>query len=118
MAGSSFTWDASKLRVNIDQLPNLLNRLVVASTMLIGTRGEAYMKSNAPWHDRTANARNSLNTKVENGAREHSITYAHGMPYGIWLEIRFAGRNQIIMPSVTKGGADLMKLLENGMGRL
>ena len=55
-----------------------------------------YAKRNAPWTDRTGSARGRLNgyvSKVSNGYR---ITLAHGVDYGIWLELAHEKRFAIL----------------------
>lgn len=62
---------------------------------------EAYAKEGAPWTDQTGNARQSLHTFVEDLSRESVALYlAHGMDYGKYLELRFAGRYAIIWPTI------------------
>lgn len=125
MAGSqkSFSWNADTLTKNLSNLPAALNRMIIAAVEYHATRGEATMRKGAKWKDRTTNARNSLHTATfhENqmgGGSRHTIVFAHGMPYGIWLEIRWAGRYAIIMPSVLSEGANLMATLDKGMARI
>ena len=62
---------------------------------------ETYARTNAPWTDRTSNARNGLSvvhTKVPMVVHQ-LITY-HTMPYGLWLEVRWSGRYAIIGPTM------------------
>lgn len=62
---------------------------------------ENWMKENAPWTDRTGNARQTLHTEVQSVAGNMvRIIMAHGMEYGIWLEVRHAGRYAIIGPAL------------------
>ena len=124
MAGSqkSFSWNADTLVRNLHNLPAAMYRMIVAAVEYHATRGEALMRKGAKWTDRTSNARNSLHTATfhENtmGGSRHTIIFAHGMAYGIWLEVRFAGRYAIIMPSVLTEGGNLMKTLDKGMARV
>src|SRR5688500_10891929 len=57
---------------------------------------EAWMKANAPWQDRTGAARAGLTATVEGNA----VTLAHGVDYGLWLEIANQGRFAIIAPAI------------------
>lgn len=63
---------------------------------------EAYAKQNAPWTDQTANARQALHAFVEDVSSDGSVALylSHGMDYGLWLEIRWAGRYAIIWPTI------------------
>lgn len=62
---------------------------------------EAWMKDNAPWTDRTGNARQTLYSEAERlveGAVE--IVLAHGMEYGIFLELSNGGTYAVIGPAL------------------
>lgn len=77
---------------------------------------ENWMKTNASWTDRTGNARQTLHTAVETEAHEMvSIVLSHGMDYGIYLELRNAGKYAIIGPALDefapKVWADVVALL-------
>jgi len=62
---------------------------------------ENWMKQNAPWTDRTGNARQTLHTEVEEVVDEMvEIIMAHGVYYGIYLELCNAGRYAIINPAL------------------
>lgn len=78
---------------------------------------EATAKTNASWTDRTGNARNSLNASVEVlGPHTWALVLAGGVKYQIWLEVRFAGKYAIIMPTIRAYApvvfASFTKLLE------
>lgn len=77
---------------------------------------ENWMKLNASWTDRTGNARQSLYTEVETQAKEMvTIILSHGVEYGIYLELKNAGRYAIIGPALDefapKVWADVVALL-------
>jgi hypothetical protein len=76
----------------------------------INSDGIAWMKSNAPWTDRTGNARNGLNGVVNRDGDWTSITFFHSVPYGIWLEVRWSGKYSIIGPAVEEFGPKYMSL--------
>lgn len=59
-----------------------------------------WMKENAPWTDRTGNARQGLHTELEALAYEMTLILAHGVQYGLPLELRNAGRYAIIGPAL------------------
>jgi hypothetical protein len=62
---------------------------------------ENYMKDNAPWTDRTGNARQGLHTEVNHVVGSMvQIILSHGVEYGIWLEIKSAGAYAIVNPSL------------------
>ena len=49
---------------------------------------EQYMKSNHPWQNRTGNAERGLSAKLTSSKAQYvqTITLAHGVPYGVYLE--------------------------------
>jgi hypothetical protein len=63
-------------------------------------RAEAYAKINAGWTDRTGNARQGLASVGSSAPGHHEIVLYHSVPYGIWLEVRFAGKYAIIRPTI------------------
>lgn len=75
------------------------------------TRIESSMRSNAPWTDRTSNARNGLSARPRHQRGKHAIILSHSVPYGIWLEVRWSGKYGIIPESVRSGGAETMAML-------
>lgn len=62
---------------------------------------ENWMKANAPWTDRTTHARQGLWSDVDLlGESTVSLILAHGMDYGIFLELANAGTYAIIGPAL------------------
>lgn len=73
---------------------------------------EYYMKENAPWNDRTGNARRGLNAKVEHPKDNYyRIALKHGVIYGKYLENAMEKRFAILEPTVRLKGPDVI----NGM---
>lgn len=63
--------------------------------------GENFARSNAPWTDRTGNARNGLFVEHQREPMViHRLITYHTMPYGLWLEVRWSGRYAIIGPTM------------------
>lgn len=113
---SKFTFSGGALQANIRQVPDKVDAMVTKVTDYYGVRGENTMRKDAPWQDRTTNARNGLHVVVEHTRDRHTLTFAHGVPYGIWLEVRWAGKYSIIMPSVLKEGRAMMKSFKKILG--
>ena len=66
---------------------------------------ENWMKENAPWTDRTGNARQTLYTAVRDVTNKMvSIILSHGIHYGLFLEVRHAGKYAIINPALDEFG--------------
>jgi hypothetical protein len=62
---------------------------------------EAYAKANAPWTDRTGNARQSLYAFTQRLGQDVVALYlAHGVDYGIYLEVANEGRYAVVWPTI------------------
>lgn len=73
---------------------------VVALAASYAPKIETYMKANAPWTDRTANARQSLYARVDSTPTSVTITFDHGVDYGYYLEFKNTGRYAIVGPTL------------------
>lgn len=75
---------------------------------------ESYAKQNAPWTDQTGAARATLHGfKVELAKEVVAIYLAHGMDYGIWLEVRFQGAYSVILPTLESHYGEITKMLKD-----
>ena len=101
--------DASKLLANLE---NAETKSQVAIRMFAqegAKKFENHAKKNRPWTDRTGMARKSLNAtteKIDNGIR---ITLAHGVDYGLWLELAHEKRFAIVKPTIELRGNEVLK---------
>lgn len=85
---------------------NKIRRHIGATVLAIeplAGEAEGYMKTNAPWNNITRNARNSLtgtvNVQSSPQKTRISLTLSHGMDYGVWLELKNAGKFAIVRPT-------------------
>lgn len=99
----SFDYYSSTLNKKIS---NMENKVAAAILMYCATKAqviESDMKQNRPWTDRTGMAKTTLNTKVSQPSPEMvRITLAHGVDYGIWLELAHEKNYAIVAPTVNK----------------
>ena|SRR5262245_42739728 len=77
-----------------------------------------FMRSNAPWTDRTGNARQGLFSRAFLNGRKVTIVLWHSVPYGIWLEIAHDRRFKIIDPAWRRCGASVMSDLQHLMAKI
>lgn len=111
-------WVEDTLTGGLKAFPDWYSEAVTVVVERQAGKAETYMRQNAPWKDHTSNARNGLRAFTNHEAKRHSLILSHGMPYGIWLETRFAGRYAIIVPSLTIQGKEIMSTLKNLLERL
>lgn len=80
---------------------------------------QAYAKGNAPWTDRTGNARKYLRGKaVRRKKAIWRIELSHSMSYGVFLEYAHEKRYAIILPTITRQSPTIMKTFNNFMATL
>ena len=81
---------------------------------------ENYMKSHAPWTDRTGNARRGLKATVSQSKKKFVTTMelSHSVYYGIYLEYYYGKRYAIIEPTIRVKGPDLVRDLQGYIGYL
>lgn len=96
------------LPANLRKLDPTMLRRAVAATYSFAPRVEAHMKSNAPWTDRTGNARAGLFSRAETEASGARIVFGHSVYYGIFLEARWSGRYAIVLPTLEEMGPEFM----------
>lgn len=80
---------------------------------------EKFMKKNAPWNDRTGNARRGLVAKVEKPKNKYyRIGLKHSVKYGLYLENYMEKRFAILEPTVRLKGPEVVKGMKNLLDRL
>ena len=109
MARVTFRYDDRKLRIGIREYEKRIDEMLSFIIDYHAAAGQRNMKLNAPWTDRTSAARNGLFTVTTKGSGHYTIIFSHTVHYGIWLEVKFSGRDAIIMPTVISQGQALMK---------
>lgn len=85
-----------------DKTQDYIDRKKAGVVMLmqnLAGHAEAGMKQGAPWTDRTGNARNGLNAGVEVGQDKYIFYLAHGVEYGVSLELAHGGNYAIVRPA-------------------
>lgn len=95
-----------------DNLKNGPERLMKAARVTAERSApdvENYMKDNAPWTDRTGNARNGLTARAFDEGDSVGIDLFHSVEYGIYLEARWSGRYAIIQPTIDVMGPVVMR---------
>jgi len=118
-SSSSFTFDDAALRRQLATFSPKVDAYVHAVMDYSSHRVIAFAKQNAPWRDQTGAARAGLRVDVEwRPMKLHAIHLFHSVLYGIWLEIRFAGKYAIIIPTLKDQGPATMKLLRGLFARL
>lgn len=103
---SGFYWKEPPEDTVIPALEEYLRAIhngVLAIAQFWSPQIQNWMRENAPWTDRTGNARQTLHTEVIDVTGEMvGLMMAHGVTYGYNLELRNSGRYAIIGPALDK----------------
>lgn len=108
--------DSSSLEAGLDALmkPAVIRMYVETQAKNL----EAYAKEHRPWTDRTGDARKRLTGYVTTIPHGYRINLAHGVDYGIWLELAMEKRFAILEPTVRLKGPSVVKGMERLLDRL
>lgn len=109
----NITWDDKALEADLQELDTRVKRAIAGTMLQLAPQVEAWMRNNAPWQDQTGNARSGLTARAEvvDGGTIARLVCSHTVPYGIWLEVRWSGRYQIIAPAVQRFGPEAMGMV-------
>lgn len=98
-------WAGSSLNKNMSSMDSKLATTVLMFARTHANSLESYMKLNRPWIDRTGMAKATLSTNVSQPDKNLvRITLAHGVSYGIWLELAHEKNYAIIGPTINSEG--------------
>lgn len=117
----SLSWNTASvagLLGNVEELDPRVDRAIGQVMERQGDLAEAYMKSNAPWTDRTTNARNGLGAIAFKQGSRWVLNLFGRANYQIWLEVKYGGRDAIITPTFEIWGPRVMRSMTGLIERL
>lgn len=100
---------------NIAGYDQKAKRAIALRVNLAVPQSVTYAKKNAPWTDRTGNARSGLHASASAEDNVFSLLLAHSVYYGLFLETRWNGKYAIIMPTLQWIGAKLIEEIEKDL---
>lgn len=115
----SFDYNGSNLKSGLDRMTTKVGAVVLMYAATKASQLESKMKLERPWTDRTGMAKALLSAKVSQPAlTKIRITFAHGVDYGIWLELANGKNYAIIAPTIRTEGPKVVKGLNDIMSQL
>lgn len=112
-------YDKSTLKKNLDEMSVKLGAVVLMYASTKASELQGKMKLNRPWTDRTGMAKALLTAKVSQPSKQVvRITLAHGVEYGIWLELAHEKNYAIVAPTVREEGPRIVQDMDNLMSKL
>lgn len=93
-------WTTNTLTPALAAFTVKANMAIRAGAVACAEDLEQWMKNNAPWEDRTGDARAGLTAEAHHQGFRQEILIYHTAEYGVWLEVRWNGRYAIIQPAL------------------
>lgn len=121
MATSGFTLEVAAMKRKVRTVDPKIERALLGVCQYWDGPIERHMKHEAPWHDRTTNARNGLAARgVKLAKATFAIILSHAVDYGIYLEkgTRYMRARPIIIPTIDQYGPKVMAFTNKLMDRL
>lgn len=114
-----FAIELDTLTPGVAKLTPEIRKAIRAIMYRYAPKAEAYMRTTAPWTDRTGLARMGLGAEpIADRSDVYAIVLYHTVEYGIWLEVRFNGTYAVIQPTVEQFGPQVMSGLERLLERM
>lgn len=121
MAGSNFRWKPGRsprqvFGASAERFVRRLKNGLILILELKAIEIEAAMKENAPWTDRTGNARQTLAAfvyVVKDGLI--ALVAKQQMSYGVWLELKNGGRFAIVIPTLERFYGEVWDAVREGV---
>ncbi len=112
-------YTASTLNTGLNKMSTKLGAVILMYSATKAQEIQSKMKQNRPWTDRTGMAKALLSARVSQpDSHTVRITLAHGVEYGIWLELANEKNYAIIAPTVREEGPRVVSDLGDIMTRL
>ena len=116
---ASFKFDLSSLVSSLDGAESKLEAALRVYADTSAAKLESSAKENARWQDRTGDARRRLKGDALPVPEGYKLRLAHGVEYGIWLELANERRFAIIEETIQRvGSTEIMPGFERLMDRL
>lgn len=106
---SGFKINADKLIDGLTDLKKMADSRVRVYAEVAAKDLEGYIKANRPWTDRTGQARQRMTGYVQKVSNGYRIVIAHGVDYGLWLELANEKKYAILEPTIRLKGPDIVK---------
>lgn len=117
--GARFRLDIGDLSSGLSKIKDKTDLAVRILAVQGGQKLQDFARENRRWTDRTGHARQRLTGGAEAVSNGYRIYLAHGVDYGIWLELAHEKRFSIIPQAIEYVGTfEIMPGFERLMERL
>lgn len=118
MGALTFNWN-DNLTPNLEKMRQKCDTAVLMYAKTKADQLQEYMKANKKWQDVTGAAKSGLKGQVS-VPKEHQarITLAHGVNYGIWLELAHEMNFAIVRPTILTKSNEVLSGLDILMSKI
>lgn len=109
--GGKVTWYSDSLTPRMMGFQVVMEQVFEELIEQAAEEVQMYAQENAPWDDRTGDARSGLTAEADTSGLNLAIVLYHTVDYGIWLEVRNGGEYAIIIPTIEQMGPVVMGAL-------
>jgi hypothetical protein len=109
-----FSFDASDMLAGLNDAMSKSETAVKVYAETAAKKLEGHAKTHAPWTDRTGAARNRLQGYTEPRPSAIRVNLAHGVDYGLWLELANEKKYATVAPTIN----NLSQEVFNGLDKL
>ena len=95
-------WDKSKFGEGFVGMTKRMRQIMPLYFHNFSRQVEAFMKSNAPWTDRTGEARRSLSMSFHKEGDVYVSEGGQGVWYGVYIENNYGSKYSILKPTFYK----------------
>lgn len=113
-----FRFDASDLLDGLTRFEDKSDAAILAYAETAAQKLQGYAKEHRPWTDRTGHARQRLTGTATKQSSVYKLILAHGVDYGIWLELAHEKRFAIIQPTILANQDEIMRGFDNLIERM
>ena len=112
-------YNKSGLKKGLDNFGLKFGAMILMYASTKAAELQSKMQMNRPWTDRTGMAKATLSAKVSQPSKSLvRITLAHGVDYGIWLELANGKKYAIIAPTVQEEGPRIVEDMQDLMNKI
>ena len=115
---NGISWDMSLLEAGLSALMSKSEAAIRMYAETAALKLQNYARDKAPWTDRTGQARQRLGATVAKVSSGYKITLAHGVNYGVFLELAMEKKYAIIQPTILVNSGEILKGFNKLLERL
>lgn len=117
--GTGVKFDTKAIEKGLNSMESKFDLAMQAFLDNAGEKLVSYGKENAKWVNRTGAARDRLNSYSGKVNKGYKLYFAHGVDYGIWLELANEKKYAIVYKTIqVVGNKKIMPAFKNFMDKL